>query len=342
MTVTTLTGVGIRGIAAAVPAAVRLNSDIGGVPDREYVEKLSSQVGVTQRRIVSRAQYGSDLGAAASSSLLSQLGWDPASIDLLVVATQTPDRLFPGISFMLHRQLGLPKQTPVFDINLGCSAFTHGIWTVGSLLTGVGRRALLVNVDTMSRTLGATDWGNQVLFGDAGAATALEVDEAAPPIDIVLASDGKGTESVCFPNSGMRAARDVSPEFYINGPAVLGLALRSVPNLVDELLVHASTGLEEVGLFVPHQANQFILDKLAAKLGIPNDRVVISMERYGNTSSASIPLALCAQPSKVASAERKRSLMVGFGTGFSLSAALADLESTIFVAPVDVFSPEGA
>lgn len=336
MAATTLTGVRIRGIAAAVPTELRLNSDIGEAADREYVEKLSSQVGVSQRRIVSPNQYGSDLGFVASSSLLSNLEWDPATIDMLVVATQTPDRLFPGTSFMLHRQLGLPQETPVFDINLGCSAFTHGIWTAGSLLAGIGRRALLVNVDTMSRTLGCTDWGNQVLFGDSATATALEFDEAAPPINIVLISDGKGTESVCLPNSGMQAARDVSPEFVINGPAVLGLALRSVPKLIDELLAHASIHLEDVGLFVPHQANRFILDKLAAKLGISHDRIVIAMDHYGNTSSASIPLALCAQTSQVNSSDRQRTLMVGFGTGFSLSAVLADLRATTFVAPIDV------
>jgi len=342
MAVTTLTGVRIRGISAAVPEEIRLNSDIGGAADRQYIEQLSGQVGVTQRRIVSPAQFGSDLGAAASSALLAALGWDPASIDILVVATQTPDRLFPGISFMLHRQLGLPPSTPVFDMNLGCSAFTHGIWTVGSLLPGVGKRGLLVNVDTMSRTLGESDWGNQVLFGDAGTATALESAGDAPPIYIVLSSDGKGTESVCLPNSGMQVNRRDNPEFLINGPAVLGLALRSVPKLIDELMVHASTRLEDVGLFVPHQANLFILKKLAAKLGISDHRALISMDRYGNTSSASIPLALSAESSQVASSDRHRTLMVGFGTGFSLSAVLADLAATTLVAPVDVSLADGA
>lgn len=336
MAITKITGVSICGIAAAVPANVRSNGGIGGPADRDYVERLSSQVGVTQRRVVAPSQFGSDLAGASADSLLAELAWDHSSIDLLIVATQTPDRLFPGISFMLHRHLGLPLGTPVFDLNLGCSAFTHGLWTTASLLRGVGRRALLVNVDTMSRTLGITDIGNRVLFGDAATATAIEIDDTAPSIDIVLISDGKGTESVCYPHSAMRAEPGMVAEFVINGPAVLGLALRSVPALVDELLSHAAIDIEDVGLFVPHQANRFILDKLSAKLGIPEERVAISMDRYGNTSSASIPLALCALGEQVAAADRRRTLMVGFGTGFSLSAVLADLSHTTFVPPVDV------
>jgi 3-oxoacyl-[acyl-carrier-protein] synthase-3 len=336
MAFTSMAGVRIRGVAAAVPATIRRNGEIGGAGQREYVEKLSSQVGVIERRVVGPGQLGSGLAAAATRSLLDGLGWEPASIGLLVVATQTPDRLFPGIAFTLHRHLDLPKSTPVFDVNLGCSAFTHGLWTAATLLPGTGRRALLVNVDTMSRTLGAADWGNQVLFGDAGTATALELDPGAAPIHAVLMSDGKGTESVCYPHSAMSAARDQVPEFIINGPAVLGLALRSVPRLIEELLTGAGLTIGQCGLVVPHQANVFILDKLVERLGLQPSRVVISMKRLGNTSSASIPLALCAMTEQVAAADRQHTVMVGFGTGFSLSAVHADLRETAFFAPLDV------
>lgn len=336
MAYTSVSDVSIRGIAAAVPAKVRRNVEIGTEADRDYVEKLSSQVGVTERRVVAPDQQGSDLAVAAVRALINGLGWAPESIDLLIVATQTPDRLFPGTSFFLHRSLGLPQGTPVFDMNLGCSAFTHGLWSASSLLKGVGRRAVLVNVDIMSRTLGAEDWGNQVLFGDAGTATALELEEGAPSIDVVLLSDGKGTESVCYPDSAMSASPDRVPAFVINGPAVLGLALRSVPKLINEVLAHAEISLDQVGLFVPHQANVFILDKLADRLGLETSRVVISMGQFGNTSSASIPLALCARRDQVDSCDRTHTLMVGFGTGFSLSAVHADLSKTRFFGPLDL------
>lgn len=336
MAFTSIAGVKVCGIAAAVPATVRLNSEIGGDADRDYVEKLSQQVGVRERRVVAPGQQGSDLAMAAARSVLAGLDWDPGSVDLLIVATQTPDRLFPGISFTLHRNLGLPLTTPVFDVNLGCSAFTHGLWMASSLLAGVGKRALLVNVDTMSRTLGSTDWGSQVLFGDAGTATALEIDDSASAIDAVLMSDGKGTESVCYPDSAMSASIGRAPAFVINGPAVLGLALRSVPRLIADVMAQTGLALDQIGLIVPHQANVFILDKLADRLHLQPSRVVVSMGTYGNTSSASIPLALCARREQVAAADRTHTLMVGFGTGFSLSAVHADLSETVFFNPVDV------
>jgi 3-oxoacyl-[acyl-carrier-protein] synthase-3 len=336
MAFTSIHGVSIRAVASAVPVTVRTNADIGGDGDREYVEKLSGLVGVRERRVVSATQQGSDLALGAALSVMDSLGWAPESIDLLIVATQTPDRLFPGVSFTLHRNLGLQQSCPVFDVNLGCSAFTHGLWSTASLLAGVGKRALLVNVDTMSRTLGASDWGNQVLFGDAGTATALEIDASAAPIHVVLMSDGKGTESVCYPDSAMSANHDRSPAFVINGPAVLGLALRSVPRLIAQVLDGTGLDLDQIGLFVPHQANVFILDKLVDRLGFDRSRVAVSMEKFGNTSSASIPLALCVRRDQVAACDRSHTLMVGFGTGFSLSAVVADLSDTTVIAPVDV------
>ncbi len=336
MAFTSIGGVKVSGIAAAVPATVRHNSEIGGVADRDYVEKLSQQVGVRERRVVATGQLGSDLAVTAARSVLAGLNWDASSIDLLIVATQTPDRLFPGISFTLHRQLGLSQSTPVFDVNLGCSAFTHGLWMASSLLAGVGKRGLLINVDTMSRTLGPADLGSQVLFGDAGTATALEIDSNASYINSVLISDGKGTEAVCYPDSGMSATLDRAPAFVINGPAVLGLALRSVPRLIADVLDQTGLALDQIGLIVPHQANVFILDKLAERLQIESSRLVVSMETYGNTSSASIPLALCAKRGQVEVADRTHTLMIGFGTGFSLSAVHTDLSQTKFFDPVDV------
>ncbi len=336
MATSTVSGIAIRSVAGAVPAKIRTNQDIGGPDQAEYVNKMSETVGVVERRVVAPGQFGSDLALAAAKSVLAQLEWDSQSIDLLVVATQTPDRLFPGESFQLHRALGLPQSCVVFDINLGCSAFTHGLWSVASLLPTVGRRALLINVDTMSRTLGADDYGNQVLFGDGATATALEVDHAAPTMSFVLTSDGKGTESVCYPNSAMSATPSVTPEFVINGPAVLGLALRSVPKIIDQLLDQSGLDQKEIGLVVPHQANVFILDKLCSRLELEPSRFLVSMEKFGNTSSCSIPLALCARPDVVVGADREHVMMVGFGTGFSLSGVIADLRDTTFVVPAEV------
>ena len=308
-------------MAASLPAAVVTNGDlITGGADREYVERMSETLGVIERRVVAPGQFGSDLAAAAARRVFEHEGWGPDDLDVLVVGTQTPDRLFPGISFAVHRALGLGTDCAVFDVNLGCSAFVYGAWLVATALAQGGRRGLLVTVDTMSRTLRTDDWGNRVLFGDAAAAVAFRKAAAAAPIRFSLASDGRGEDSVCLPGTAMRAGTDAETGFRINGPAVLALALRSVPRMLDAML-----GEEVPSLVVPHQANGFILEKLRERLGTPTDRFVVAMSRVGNTSSATIPLALCCGDPRVEGGDRSRTAMVGFGTGFSWGAMVADL-----------------
>ena len=328
--------IAIRGIASIVPSKKITNSQIGGIKDREYVESLSLKVGVTERRVVGNDQYSSDLAIAAGKKLLEELSWEASSVDLLIVATQTPDNLFPAVSFKVHRDLGLSKHCVVFDINLGCSAFTHGIWITSTLLASCGSRAILITVDTMSKTLGSLDIGNQVLFGDAGSATGLELDHSAENIYAVTMSDGKGIGSVCLPNSGITASPDKTSDFHINGPAVLGLALRAVPKLISELLLKSEMKIEDIGMFVPHQANLFILDLLAQNLGISRDRTVISMDHFGNTSSSSIPLALVQSQSVAQSLDSQKTLLVGFGTGFSISCLIADLSKVQYFGVFDL------
>lgn len=329
-------GIAIRGIAAAVPEHVVFNDEIGSLTDRAYVSELSQRLGVNQRRKAGALMSGSRLAAEAVRSVLNLVGWESNSIDLLILGTQTPDQTFPGNAFHLHKSLGLSKNCVVFDFSLGCSAFTHGLWIVSSLLQASGRRGVLVNVDLMTKTLFSHDIGNQILFGDAATATAIEMSDGCSPMYISLASDGTGIESVCFLNSGVSRKENEDSGFVLNGPAVLGLALRDVPRLVKRVLEKAGVEVEDVDLFVPHQANAFILRKLAQAVKIPEDKLVLALEKFGNTSSASIPLALCHSLSKVSTEEMKVVLTVGFGTGFSLSAAVVDLSQTRFaeVAPV--------
>ena len=336
MTFSIIEGIAIRGITSIVPSRKITNVQIGGVQDREYVESLSLKVGVMERRVVGNDQYSSDLAIAAGKKLLEELKWKASSVDLLIVATQTPDNLFPAVSFKVHRELGLAKHCAVFDINLGCSAFTHGIWITSTLLSGCGNRAILINVDTMSRTLGSLDIGNQVLFGDAGSATGIEIDPSSENIYASTMSDGKGIGSVFLPNSGMTASPDKTSNFHINGPAVLGLALRAVPKLISDLLLMSEIKIEDIGMFVPHQANQFILDLLAQSLGISQDKTMIAMKHFGNTSSSSIPLALVQSQSIAQSLDSSKTLLVGFGTGFSISCLIADLSNTQYFGVFDL------
>lgn len=328
--------ISIRGVAAAVPGSVVLNDHIGSPADRTYVTELSQKLGVSKRHKAEAPMMGSRLATDAVRSVLNLVGWEPNSIDVLILGSQTPDQLFPGNSFHLHKALSLPKNCVVFDYGLGCSAFTHGLWIISSLLQMSGRRGVLVNVDLMTRTLFSHDIGNQILFGDAATATAIEVCEGASPLYVSLASDGTGIESVCFPNSGVSRKENRESGFILNGPAVLGLALREVPRLVERVLRQARLEVNDVDLFVPHQANAFILGKLAQSLKIPERKLVLGLEKFGNTSSASIPLALCDSLSKASTYDLKAVLMAGFGTGFSFSAAVVDLSESRFAEVISV------
>ena len=318
-------GVRLSSVAAVLPAARVSNDDLvqaGG--EREYVERMSGIVGVANRHVVTGGQMGSDLAVAAAARVMEHEGWGPDDIDVLVVGTQTPDRLFPGISFTVHRALGLSTNCAVLDVNLGCSAFVYGAWMVATLVAAGARRGMLVTADVMSRTLRPDDYGNRVLFGDAAAAIAFEADTGAGSLTASMASDGRGETSVCLPGTAMTTGIDEATGFHINGPAVLALALRSVPRMIDAALEHH--GGSDV-LLVPHQANEFILDKLRERLQWSDDRFVVAMREVGNTSSASIPLALCSGDSRL-DGDRGSVAMVGFGTGFSWGTVICDLSRT--------------
>jgi 3-oxoacyl-[acyl-carrier-protein] synthase-3 len=318
-------GIRFSSVAAALPATSLSNDDLvqeGG--EREYIERMSGIVGVTSRHVVAGGQMGSDLATAAAVRVMAHEGWGADDVDVLVVGTQTPDRLFPGISFTVHRALGLSTDCAVFDVNLGCSAFVYGAWMLATLLASGARRGLLITADVMSRTLRADDYGNRVLFGDAAAAVALERDDSAAPMTASMASDGRGEASVCLPGTAMRTGIEEPIGFQINGPAVLALALRSVPRMIDTALArHGAGGV----LLVPHQANEFILEKLQERMKWPDDRFLVAMRSVGNTSSASIPLALCSGDARL-EGDRTNVAMVGFGTGFSWGTVVSDLSRT--------------
>jgi 3-oxoacyl-[acyl-carrier-protein] synthase-3 len=318
-------GVRISSIAAVLPSATISNQDLVSFgADARYVERLSEVVGVSHRHVVCDGQFGSHLATAAAQRVIEAEGWKPSDIDVLVVATQTPDRLFPGISFSVHRDLGCSSDCAVFDVNLGCSGFVYGAWLVANALAGgTARRGLLVTVDTMSRTLRADDFGNRILFGDGAAAISFERDQEERMV-VALASDGRGEGFVNLPGTAMKVGSEDSTGFHINGPAVLALALRNTPRMIEEVL---SALPEGDTLLVPHQANEFILNKLRDKMNWPEDHFIINMRTVGNTSSTSIPLALCGSGARYAN-KLSRVGMVGFGTGFSWGMLVADLSRT--------------
>jgi 3-oxoacyl-[acyl-carrier-protein] synthase-3 len=333
-------GIRVAGIEAAVPEPRHSYLDEPGSMSPEEARKLCTTIGVSERRIAPATLLASDLCLAAAESLLAKLGWSRDSIDALILVTQGPDYLLPATACLLQHRLGLPTHCAAFDIDLGCSGWVYGTWIAAQLLAGSdGKRALLLAGDVSTRLLHPDDRATRPLFGDAGTATALERDADAGPLFAVVGTDGGGGKHISIKAGGLRhnlvpallrtAAENEElhreAHLHLNGPEVFSFTLRAVPALLRDALDHAGLTLEAIDMCVMHQANKFILEHLRKKTGIPADKFLIDMDRFGNTSSASIPLALCHGMGSVLAEERRKLLMVGFGVGWSWGSLIADI-----------------
>jgi 3-oxoacyl-[acyl-carrier-protein] synthase III len=333
-----LSGIRIAGIASAVPVQTRVVQDEVPQFGEDVVRKVAESIGVQTRRVAPPGVCASDLCCAAAERLLAELNWPRNEIGGLIFVTQTPDYVLPATSHVLHERLGLAPSAFAFDVNLGCSGYVYGLWMAASLIQTVGTKVLLLVGDTISRTISEQDLSVALLFGDAGTATALEPDPDAPPAYFELGADGSGARSLIIPAGGFRRPRDESSsvrtrreleglrsdeDLYMDGPEIFSFALRRVPPLVQAVLACAGLGIDEIDSFVFHQANGFMLSHLAKRLRIPGNRLVVGLGAYGNTSSASIPLAITTSGLRAGLESRSMTLLLaGFGVGFSWGAAV--------------------
>jgi 3-oxoacyl-[acyl-carrier-protein] synthase-3 len=306
-------GVAIRGLAAAVPARVETLDELAAEFGDDAARRIADATGIEARHVVASGQGLLDLARPAVAKLLERLRWEAGEIDALIVVTQTGEHILPAASCVLQNALGLPKRTAAFDLNLGCSGYVYGLWNLASLFaTSEIRRAVLVVGDVTSTLCGLHDRNVRPLFGDAVVATALERDETAPPMCFALGSDGAGAPYLTAPRNGT---------LFMDGTQVFALTLREVPANVTEALKLAGWTIDDVAHFVLHQANAMMLRRLGSKLGIPADRLVIALDRFGNTSSASIPLAMVSALATPLGAAPQRLLLSGFGVGWSWGSA---------------------
>jgi len=343
MTEGRLQGVAVRGIRACVPKTGRTLAEEGLIPDDAERERLIKSIGVRARRIAPEGVMTSDLCQRAAEGLLEQLGWARDSIDVLVFVTQNPDYVAPATACALQNRLGLGSCL-AFDVNLGCSGYTYGLWMVASLLktlsvAGRPARGLLLAGDVSSPRLLKGDRATVPLFGDAGTATALEIDPSAADMTGVFGTDGAGAPHIMIEAGGLKMPLMPGGEpwdaetneklgkaarLHLNGPEVFTFTLRNVPALVKGILEASGSTVDDIDYVVFHQANVFMLDHLRKKSGLPEEKVPIAMETYGNTSSASIPLTIADRLSGAFSTP-KPVLLVGFGIGWSWAALKLDL-----------------
>jgi 3-oxoacyl-[acyl-carrier-protein] synthase-3 len=311
----------ITGLGAYAPERVVTNDDLSQLVDTSD-EWIMERTGIRERRIASDEQALSDLSLPAARRALEQAGSDGTDIDLVIVATVTPDMMFPSTSALLADQLGA-KDAAAYDLSAGCTGFMYAVaQAYGMIAAGLSRKALVVGGDVLSRILDWSDRSTVVLFGDGAGAVVLERSDEAGFLAFELGADGAGGEHLWLPGSGSRRFEDPEQFVKMNGREVFKFATRVLVQSAGAVLARYGATIEDVDVYVPHQANVRIIDHATKKLGIPSDRVVTNVERYGNTSSGSIPLALAEAQADGRLQPGKLVLMTGMGAGLTWGSAL--------------------
>jgi 3-oxoacyl-[acyl-carrier-protein] synthase-3 len=330
-----MVGAAITAIVGHLPCRVLGNDELAAAFDGWSAEKIFEKTGVRERRIAADDETAGDLGEAAARRLFETRDVAPASIDMLIFCSQSPDYLLPATACILHQRLGLRRDCGALDYSLGCSGFVYGLALAqGLIAAGSAQRVLLVTADTYSKLLHPRDRSVRTLFGDGAAASLIEA-SAQPGIGpFVFGSDGRGANNLIVATGGARRARTAETaaesedasgnvrsldNLFMNGAEVMAFTLGAVPAAVRQLLERSETTMDDYDLFVFHQANAFMLEQLRRKLGIDPQKFVVALEHCGNTVSSTIPLAL--EPLVTAGeAGGRRAMLVGFGVGYSWAA----------------------
>src|SRR5690242_19903182 len=297
------------------------NDDLAGYVDTSD-EWIVERTGIHERRIASPDQALSDIALPAAQEALRDAGVAGPEIDLVIVATVTPDMMFPTTAAILANELGA-GDAGAYDLLAGCTGFMYAIaQAYGMLAGGLATRALVVGGDVLSKILDWHDRSTLVLFGDGAGAVVMERVDDGGFLGFELGADGGGGENLWLPGSGSR--RFEEPEKYVkmNGREVFKFATRVMVTSAEAILGECGLGIEDVDVYVPHQANVRIIDHAVRKLGVPAGRTVINVDRYGNTSSGSIPLALADAADDGRLESGKLVLLTGMGAGLTWGSAL--------------------
>jgi 3-oxoacyl-[acyl-carrier-protein] synthase-3 len=321
--------VSITGLGAYVPERVVTNDDLSNMMETSD-EWIVERTGIRERRIAAPEEALSDLALPAAREALEDAGIAGSELDLLIVATVTPDMAFPATAAILADQLGA-HDAAAYDLSAGCTGFMYAVaQAYGMLAGGLARRALVVGGDVLSKILDWTDRGTAVLFGDGAGAVVMERVGEGGFLGFELGADGSGGPQLYLPAGGSRTpatAESVAERLHfvqMNGREVFKFATRVLVSSAEAVLAECGRTVDEVDVYVPHQANVRIIDYATKKLGIPDDRVVIDVDHYGNTSSGSIPLALADARTEGRLEPGRLVLMTGMGAGLTWGSGLIE------------------
>ncbi len=334
----------IKAIDYHLPAQTLTSANLAAEYPDWTIEKIEGKTGIAQRHIAAPDECSSDLGVAAAKKVFESGACQPKDVDFLLLCTQSPDYFLPTTACLMQDRLGIPTDAGALDFNLGCSGYIYGLGLAKGLIeTGQAQRLLLITAETYSKFLNPGDKSVRTIFGDAAAATLIEGQEqdasghAALIGPFVYGTDGQGGENLIVPIGGLRRARtprDAEPvtdesgnvrtpeNLYMNGPEIFNFTLRIVPKLVQDLLDRSRNTIDNIDLFVFHQANQYMLDHLRKRMKVPTEKFFIYMRDCGNTVSSTIPIALkhAARVGRLKAGDRV--MLVGFGVGYSWGATL--------------------
>ena len=309
-------GIRFSGMACAVPENIVSNENFKVTFGEEQILKFEKMVGVKERCIAALDERTSTLALVAARRLLAGGYMDPASVDAVLFVSQTPDYKLPATACVVQNALGIKKDCIAYDINLGCSGFVYGVLSAAALMKMDGvNKVLLCGGDTPSKIINPSDAASAPLFGDAGFATLLVQDEQSPDIRYAFKTDGSGSAAIeC----------EFGQTVKMDGMDVFNFTINEVPDLIKSQMEDAQLTADQVDYLVLHQANKFVLKQVAMMTGFSMKKVPITIDRFGNTSSASIPLTLC----DLASKEKgiKKMVMSGFGVGLSWGTLITDFD----------------
>ena len=312
------------GTGSYLPPRVMTNQEFAARLDTSD-EWIRTRTGIVQRHIADKSQTSSDLALEASRRALQAADTRPGDIDLIVLATSTPDYVFPSTACLLQAKLGV-KGCAAFDVQAVCSGFVYALATADAFIkSGTHKRALVVGAEVFSRILDWNDRGTCVLFGD-GAGAAVLAAGAKPGVHAsVLRADGSHAGMLSVPGNVNRGAICGSPFLRMDGQAVFKFAVRVLEESARETAAKARMSLDELDWLIPHQANLRILEAVARKLDVPREKLVVTVDHHGNTSAASVPLALDEYVRAGRIRTGQRLMLQGVGGGFTWGSSLLTL-----------------
>lgn len=314
-------------IAVHLPARIETNDDLKAQFPGWDLDLIYEKTGIFARHIADPHECASDLGVAASQKLFAEHSIDPASIDFLLLCTQTPDYPLPTTACLMQQRLGLRTSCGALDFNLGCSGYVYGLSLADGLIRGgVAKRVLLVTAETYSKYIHAEDRSLRTIFGDGAAATLIE---AAPEVTLSgfqFGTDGSGADTLIVAKHGARLPEDaIKPrhrhrwpsDLYMDGPSLINFTVGAVPELVSNILQAAQLSRGDIDLFILHQATKKMLQQLQERLDLEEERMPIVLRDVGNTVSSTIPIVIDQLRQSGRLKQGTKNMLIGFGVGWS-------------------------